>query len=454
MVAFMTVFTSLSFSLGLLLSFSSTARAWHACDAGGLCPDQNTCCPNVDDPTASFCLPSKNERGGSCCVEPHNTGCGDDYSCDNDEDGTPICQKTNDDNEDAPEHLPRYRACSLPWDALTQIHGLVIDSTTPDGPVAAYMSTGSSLNHVHDHIKTLFVVVHGSGRNVEDYFCSAHAALPNPDTTLLIAPWLMAPGDESDSFVFPNEPLRWAEYGPVHDDVPFFHTWRYGADATNAPVSSYAVVDRILEIATASLPRLREIIVTGHSAGGQFAQRWALLSNSHVWKTHPVRVVVANPRSFCFLSAERLINGTWQIPNEEDCPVYNEWEWGLGPGDWLSTPYKDQAIDDVGGVDEIIRRYPSRDIVYLAGEQDIIPNGDCQDQLQGAFRRVRSENFMASLERIYHRPVHRRYVASGIPHDHTLLYQSPEGQQALFGDSEADMKGSWQREEITETKVQ
>lgn len=421
---------SLVYNLVPFLLLTSTTLAWHACETGGLCPDQNTCCPNAHDPTVSFCLPTKDETGGSCCVDPSNTGCGDGYACAN-HNGRPFCQKVDDSKVDSPDRLPRYRACLLPWEALTQIYGLVID---PDAPVAAYMSTGGPLDQNQTDIETLFVVVHGSGRNVEGYFCSAHAALQNRETTLLIAPWLMAPGDESESFVFSNETLRWAEYGPMNDGVPFFHTWRHGADAVNAPISSYTVLDRILETAASSLPNLRQIIVTGHSAGGQFTQRWALLSNSRVWETHAVRAVVANPRSFCFLSSERFYNGTWQVPAEEDCPVYNEWEWGLGPGDWLVTPYKDQAIVEAGGVEEVIRRYPTRDVVYLAGEQDVIPNGDCQDQLQGPFRRARSENFMASLERIYQRPVHRRYVASGIPHDHSLLYQSPEGQQALFGE--------------------
>jgi hypothetical protein len=196
------------------------------------------------------------------------------------------------------------------------------------------------------------------------------------------------------------------------------------------------MLEYILEHKDQRFTNLKRIVVAGHSAGGQYTQRWALLSSSpsFTFEQFHLRVIVANPRSLCWLDDRRMVNGTLRVPlqAEEECPLYNEWEWGLGPGEFLDTPYKSRAFQTTG-VDRIVERYAERDVIYLAGEEDTIPNGECQDKMQGDFRKERSANFFAALPQIYGRPVHKRLVAQGVPHDHSLLFQSPEGQQALFG---------------------
>ena len=127
------------------------------------------------------------------------------------------------------------------------------------------------------------------------------------------------------------------------------------------------------------------------------------------------------------------------------CPTYNEWEWGWEAsqanhregGRPLIAPYVDRMIAAAGGVDAIVERYATRDVVYLAGELDVLWNGDCEARMQGDCRLRRSENFFKSLREIYGRQVHRRFVVSGVHHDHCLMFQSPEGRFALFGDHSA-----------------
>lgn len=129
-------------------------------------------------------------------------------------------------------------------------------------------------------------------------------------------------------------------------------------------------------------------------------------------------------------------NGTFgPLPDSEIelCPSYNEWEWGLGDGNFLPTPYKDLAIQKAGGIDKVIERYPQRDVIYLSGEQDILPNGLCEDQLQGGFRRERSEHYISALKEVYGASVHSRLVVPNVHHDHCLMFQSEQGQRALFG---------------------
>jgi hypothetical protein len=101
-----------------------------------------------------------------------------------------------------------------------------------------------------------------------------------------------------------------------------------------------AIVDRVLRD-TVRFPSLKKIVVAGHSAGGQFTQRWALLSNSQTFANPleqyipraPTRTVVANPKSFCWLDARRNVDGTLRVPDDDDIddyPWYSEWTWGVG----------------------------------------------------------------------------------------------------------------------------
>jgi hypothetical protein len=413
---------------------------------------------------------------GSCCTDDAAvtegatataTGCGDGFKCARDESNEYdyyYCQKIDPEDDTLPDRVPRYKLCSVPEPVLKQVHGLSVTSNVND-PQLAYLSTMGAIDsgdpqtlNRHANVQTLMIMVHGSSRNVDDYICCANSALPteeqDPSTSsiMIVAPWFLVPADMPVNITTSTTgnasatPLVWADF--VLDEVePVYHTWRYGADAINAPISSYATVDAIVDRVLQDIvrfPSLKRIVVAGHSAGGQFTQRWALLSNSQAFANPseqyipraPTRTVVANPKSLCWLDARRYVNGTLRVPDDDDiddCPWYNEWEWGLGEGNYLKTPYKDNAIELAGGTEEVVRRYPERDIVYIAGEMDVLPNGQCMATMQGAYRRARSANFVSSLKEIYGRSVHHRMVVSGVNHDHCLMFQSPEGQQALFG---------------------
>lgn len=441
-------------SLFLAVFLPSTAVAWKECDGGGICPDRNTCCPTLTTGVAA-CITTKHDNSGSCCSLSGKTGCGEGFECSY-ADGLPFCRKVV-NQTDIPDRLPRYQSCTLPDEALTQVHGLPVPEN-PDKEFA-YVSTMGAVDTSHPDLKkrqaqveTIVVMVHGSGRNVGDYLCTTNSALPasqrDPATSkmMVIAPWFLTEVDplvQLYNRTNATKPLRWGEFGPI------FHTWRYGADSINLhqkePVSSYAVMDRLLETIlqekASRFPALKNVVLAGHSAGGQYTQRWVLLSSVPDMfddcKSDSIhlRVIVANPRSFCWLDERRMIDGELQLPSEADiekCPIYNEWQWGLDEGGYLDTPYKTRAVNAVG-IPALIERYATRDLVYLAGEEDTIPNGDCQDLLQGAFRRERSANFFASLSQIYDKLIHHRLVVQGVPHDHALMFQSPEGQLALFG---------------------
>jgi hypothetical protein len=206
-------------------------------------------------------------------------------------------------------------------------------------------------------------------------------------------------------------------------------------------------MDALVEqLSRTAFPLLEDIVVAGHSAGGQFTQRWALTSGSVAWgdkhdSSSPrirLSVVAANPRSFCYLDGRRNMNGTLQLPSDaaiEACPGYDSWEWGLAPGHALNAPYKNRALAEAGGPERMAVRYSLRNVVYIAGEFNVLKvYSSCEeDDFQGPNRRQRSMFFFESLSEIYPLHVHHRFIAPHTPHDHCLIFQSDPFQKEVFG---------------------
>ena len=136
---------------------------------------------------------------------------------------------------------------------------------------------------------------------------------------------------------------------------------------------------------------------------------------------------------------------------QQNCPDYNQWIWGLDAGGNVTAPYKDNAIAEAGGAASLAYRYVTeRRVVYLAGGEDMeVFEDECGSVIQGKTRRERSLHFLMSLQQMYpeemkKQGLHNRLVVPGVPHDHSLMFQSSEGQQALFGDDNygGDTKGA------------
>jgi len=257
-----------------------SVEAWRAClteEGGGVCPDLNHCCPISDAIGSSSCI-SEGEQPhngtGVCCDRNGATGCGPDYSCS--PDGF-TCVLNNSTIEEKPNTLPRYNLCSVTDPSWRQIRSLSVE---PESPQLAYYSTADV--QYNPTVRIALIVIHGSGRNADDYLCCAVSSLPTNlrDSILVIAPIFLAP--EDGTMPTPVPLLRW------NDTDPIPHTWRYGADASNANISSYHAIDVLIEIMMDRIPSLQRVIVAGHSAGGQFTHRWALTSGSELWQKNDI----------------------------------------------------------------------------------------------------------------------------------------------------------------------
>jgi pimeloyl-ACP methyl ester carboxylesterase len=295
------------------------------------------------------------------------------------------------------------------------------------------------------------ILIHGAVRNAADYFAVGMAAASMQQYFLdahvaVFAPHFLEPQDGPVQLSSGAQALRWNGTDPNG-------VWRYGAKSLPpSNISSYSAVDAFAEALAdrSRFPSLRQITVAGHSSGGQFVQRWALTSSSHVWEIESpkLRAVVANPSSFCYLDQRRFVNGNLVVPPSKDCSDYNKWEWGLEEGG-EQCEYKDEALAASGGAMGLAKRYFSRDVVYLSGGSDIcnVSKGwchshglemTCADMLQGPTRLARSENFFAFLKEYAGQRVHSRLVVPGVGHDHALIFESSQGQEALFVEAASD----------------
>ena len=264
-------------------------------------------------------------------------------------------------------------------------------------------------------VRRAVIVIHGTGRNASSYYntiVSAASAAGAGSETILLAPHFLIQADITDLHLG-SEILYWAEPG-----------WKQGDASLNpspAGISSFSVIDSISMRLAANFPNLEQIVICGHSAGGQFVQRYAAgnLVDGTLTRERgiSVRYVVANPGSYMYLDGQRWVTGTgynFAVPSPlpPGCTTtYNAYKYGLDGipvGHYMAIP---SAAD-------IRENYRLRRVTYLIGELDTSttdPDLDvsCEANTQGSYRRERGEVFREYL--------HDFYATTGVCHDWSLV---------------------------------
>jgi pimeloyl-ACP methyl ester carboxylesterase len=259
------------------------------------------------------------------------------------------------------------------------------------------------------------IVIHGTLRNADEYFRTgirAAQAAGRLEDTLVVAPWFPAGQDDAGPGA-----LLWDASG-----------WKQGdASVDGAERSSFEAMDRILSAVTdpQRFPALREVTVAGHSAGGQFVQRYAA-GGERARAGVRVRYVVSNPSSYLYLNAYRADGDSFSIPSAP-CD-YDRYRYGLKG----LNPYMAQR-----GAEELRARYLGRDVVYLIGAEDTDPaasdlDKSCPGRLQGAHRRERGELYLAWLDRFFPGHGDSLLLVPGVGHQGRDMFVSPQGLAALF----------------------
>ncbi|MFN4283322.1 MAG: alpha/beta hydrolase [Alphaproteobacteria bacterium] len=283
----------------------------------------------------------------------------------------------------------------------------------------------------HPEIKRALVVIHGTDANVRNYFgvgLRAAADSGKAAETLVVAPLFH---EQNDRAGMDRTKLIWDNNS----------NWRAGdlsTTAFNPRVSSFAVMDELIApfADRALYPNLAKIVIAGHSAGGQYAQRYAV-ARRDVPGMPPVSYVVANPSSVVYLDARRPVSGRapaykaadFAVPPPSNCKT-NAYNYGLDqPNAYVK---RDDAKTQ-------IERYRARRVTYLAGDADTDPNAPnlsqhCAAKAQGPTRFARLTAFAAFMDAFYAPHHHKLAIVPGVGHQLSRMFLSPQGMAALFED--------------------
>ncbi len=266
------------------------------------------------------------------------------------------------------------------------------------------------------------VILHGRLRNADVYYRSARtaqaAAGAAGQATIMIVPQFLSEVDV-EAHQLPPDTLRWT-----------FEGWEGGDAATGpSPVSSFEAIDAILaRLADRRLfPKLTDVVLAGHSGGGQVVQRYAIAGHGEAPLTAEhvaVRYVVANPSSYAYFSPGRP-----EPAIAASCSGYDNWKYGM--------QVRPQYLADPPPA-ELERRYVSRRVIYLLGTRDTNPNHpaldrSCMAEAQGPYRYARGHAYAAAMAaRDHDTPNHLLWDVEGVGHDGDKMLTSACGLQALF----------------------
>jgi hypothetical protein len=261
------------------------------------------------------------------------------------------------------------------------------------------------------------VLVHGANRNAPFTFSTGIQATAGAraETTAVVAPHFIT----TDEAPRPDEPF-WSSGG-----------WKRGhLSRTEGPsprVSSYAAIDTIVARLSdpARFPDMQEIVVAGHSAGGQVTHRYA--AGGMEPRGVPIRYVVANPSTFLFLGPERPDGaGGWSVPAPGACTDYREWHYGL---ENLNTYMRRLP----GGAIEA--NLVGRDVAILLGDADTGSSQldvSCGANLQGPHRFARGRALLAYMDAFHPGHRHTHAIVEGVGHSSRGVFLSDEGLAILF----------------------
>ena len=294
------------------------------------------------------------------------------------------------------------------------------------GPAKSLVYRTFPLTARNDRIVRALVVVHGQGRDADSYFRSALAAGFLADAledTIIVAPRFASNDGNCKDSLAVNE-VNWACAG---------QSWRSGAAAvSDKALTSYEFMDEILRTLARKevFPNLKAIVLTGHSAGGQYVSRYEMSNVVHETLGVPVTYVVSNPSSYGYPDANRPVEGTKEFRafgDARNCTTYDRWPYGLAGRLGYSAKLTDEQMK---------KQLVSRPTVYLLGGLDTLPlagfDSSCPAMAQGPTRLARGEAFAAYMKEKYGAVQHTVTPVPLCGHSARCMYTAEPALSVLF----------------------
>ena len=281
------------------------------------------------------------------------------------------------------------------------------------------------LDKKNERIVRALVVVHGAGRDADNYFRTSMAAAflaSALDNTIVISPRFASVQGGCRDTLAANE-VNW----PCGGD-----SWRSGGVAINdAKLTSYDFMDTIVRALTRkeNFPNLKSIVISGHSAGGQFATRYGMANQIHDSAGVPITYVVSNPSSYSYLDPERPAGANNELQpfgEGRNCTTYDNWPYGFKN----RTGYAAKIPDD-----QLKKQMAARSMTYLLGELDVLPlagfDSSCPAMAQGPTRLARGQAYAAYVKAKYNAP-HQVVVVPLCGHNARCVFTSEAALPVLF----------------------
>ena len=310
--------------------------------------------------------------------------------------------------------------CTMPNTACTEWIAL------RGGPARSLVYRSYPLDIRNDRIKRALVIVHGSDRDAGGYFQIGIAAARLAgalDDTIVISPRFASRDGLSCSDKLAAEEVNWPCEG---------NSWRSGGSAVGTALTSFDLADEILRKAGARtvFPNLQVVVVTGHSAGGQFVTRYEMANRVHDTLGVQVRYVVANPSSYAYPDSTRPVTGKGKVDfgrfETRSCDSYDQWPYGLAG----RSGYARKAT-----ADELRKQLVARPTTYLLGERDVRPvdgfDASCAAMAQGPTRLARGRAFAAYVNQ----RLGAHHVVKIVPdcgHDAACMFTADSALSVLF----------------------
>jgi pimeloyl-ACP methyl ester carboxylesterase len=270
----------------------------------------------------------------------------------------------------------------------------------------------------NENITRALVFVHGINRDGDNHFRTVLAAAflaGALNNTVIVAPRFAsnssAPGNQIGDCrdVMAPDEANWICETQRAD------SWRSGGgEVGNDNLSSFDFMDEIVRRLARKdvFPNLKNIVVAGHSAGGQFVIRYEMANQIHDSAGVPISYVVSNPSTYPyvddmrptsaalpttiaaaapgFIPAAPVVTPPAFVPyaDAKNCAGFDNWPYGLKS----RIGYASRLTDD-----QLKKQLAARRVTYLLGEADILPLGvfdtSCPATAQGPTRLARGLAF-------------------------------------------------------------
>jgi hypothetical protein len=311
-----------------------------------------------------------------------------------------------------------------------------------------------SLTSVNENIEKVVVVIHGQGRNADGYFRHMLAAGFLADAlnnTLIISPRFASNNGKSCLDPLDDKEVGWVCSGP--------ESWRSGgnrAKGSGSELNSFDFMDAILLKLSneKTFPNLKSIVIAGHSAGGQYVNRYQFANRLHEKLASERRIqvsyVIGNPSSYTYPEALRPTKnavpsnisaeapGYVPVPpkaaesafvafkDKNSCTTFNQWPYGLENKKGFVTGLADTQLKS---------QLSTRPATYLLGELDILPlygfDDSCAAMAQGPTRLARGFAYAKFVNDTF-KANHKAIMVNACGHDARCMFTSETALPILF----------------------